>query len=67
MGKNAKLTTESVYSKVEDKNFGKNINNSPVWNDCYTADDLPVNFKGFVYKVAFDGTKPVQVMKMKKV
>lgn len=60
------LKHEIIYSSIEDKNIEKDINNSPIWQQCYHLDDLPEDFKGFEYKIAFDGLKPVQVLSAKK-
>ena len=60
------LKHETVYSSIEDKNIEKDIQHSPIWKQCYHPDDLPEDFEGYVYKIAFDGLKPVQVLSVKK-
>jgi len=55
-----------VYSSIEDKDIEKNLNDSPIWQQCYHKEDLPEGFSGFEYKIAFDGLKPVQVMDVKR-
>lgn len=66
MSKRETLKHESVYSSVEDKDIEKNLNDSPIWKDCHHKDDLPSGFKGYEYKIAFDGLTPVQVLGVKR-
>lgn len=58
---------ETVYSPVFDKDIQKNLQNSPVWKEAYKEDEIEkVNKQLYVYKIKFDGLKPIQVTKMNK-
>jgi len=65
------METVNVYSPVEDKKIKTDINNSPIWKKASTEEEYlgnprryPVWFK---YVFRFDGLKPVQLTKSKKV
>jgi len=66
-----KLNDVTVYSFVEDKDIKKDINNSPIWKSAIHEDEfVNVQIKDkplFQYKMKFDGLKPVQVSKIKKI
>ena len=66
MSKKIKLEDWKVYSSVEDKGISNNLSGSPIWANCDHAEEVPAGFSGFEYTVAFDGTVPVQVKKVKK-
>ena len=66
------METVEVYSPVEDKKIKSDINNSPIWNKkAYTEEEFMENPKRFPYwfkySFKFDGLKPVQVTKVKKI
>jgi len=65
------MKTEKVYSKIEDKNIKKSLNDSPIWKEAIHEDELAeVQEKGkplFEYSIKFEGTKPVQVTDIKKI
>ena len=62
------LITETIYSKIEDKDIQKDVVNSQIWKNCeHPLDVENKNLKGwFEYKIKFDGTTPVQCIKIKK-
>lgn len=64
------METVKVYSPVEDKKIKSNINESPIWKQAIHEDDVREEMdKGkplFEYTMKFDGLKPVQVTKVKK-
>lgn len=60
------MITEKVYSPIEDKNIKNNLQNSPIWKDCYKEDEEKPNKKMWVYSIKFNGLKPIQVTKVKK-
>lgn len=57
----AKLRTELIYSNIYDRNIAKNIEESPIWDKCYHKEDEESLNANYVYTIAFDGLKPVQV------
>lgn len=61
----------NVYSPVEDKKINSNLNDSPIWKNCFHETELADAQKKFaemyLYVIKFDGTKPIQVTNMKKV
>jgi len=65
------METVIVYSAVEDKKIKTDINNSPIWKKAYTEEEYLDNTRRypvwFKYTFKFDGTKPVQLTKMKKI
>jgi len=60
-----------VYSEVEDKNIAKNLQNSLIWKNAHHFDELTDAQKNygnmFEYTVKFDGLKPSQVTKVRKI
>lgn len=63
------MTTEVVISAVDYK--GKDAVNAPFWANCYhetdTIDPMIKQSKQFyAYYVKFDGLKPLQITKRKK-
>lgn len=72
MAKTTEKTTtdELIYSPVEDN--GKNIANSPIWKNAWHRDEITpeaVNkfHNWWEYAIRFDGLKPQQLLKVKKV
>lgn len=65
MGKQ-KLQIEKVYSNVYDPKIHSNISESPVWKQCYHETDLQKSTQQYVYTIAFNGLKPVQVTNLQK-
>lgn len=66
------MTTEKVYSPINDENISNDVFNSPIWKDCYTEDefintDITLREPWYVYTIKFEGTKPVQVTKIESV
>lgn len=62
----SKLKTEKVYTNILDENIDKNITSSSIWSECYhETDDEKYNTK-YVYEIAFNGLKPVQVKSRKE-
>ena len=63
------LTTETVYSKVEDKNIKTNVQKSKIWANCEHPDDVEdKDLTGwFQYQFKFDGLVPIQCIKIKKI
>jgi hypothetical protein len=62
------MITEVVFSPVFDKDIQKNINNSPIWKEAYKPDEITnVRKKLHEYHIKFDGLKPIQVTKLKKI
>ena len=60
------MTTEEVFSPIEDKGIKKNLNTSPIWKDCYKKDEQFPKVQMYRYVIKFDGLKPVQVLKVQK-
>jgi hypothetical protein len=66
------MKIETVYSQVEDKKIKSNIEGSPIWKSAIHPDELKdtklIKEKPlFEYTVKFDGLKPIQVTKIKKI
>jgi len=65
-----KLKDVTVYSPIEDKKIKSDISGSPMWKKSIHPDDLASEQKPgvplFEYSMKFDGTKPVQVTRVKK-
>ena len=55
-----------IYSKIEDKQIQKNINNSPIWKEANHADELDGTTDHFEYTIKFDGLTPIQVTNIRK-
>lgn len=59
-----------VYSPVEDKKIREDMNNSPIWKQCYHIDELTVaktkHAVLYEYSFKFEGTKPIQFTGIKK-
>ena len=61
------MTDETIYSKIYDKTIHQNLQNSEIWKDAHKEEELD-STEGFVkYSIRFDGLKPVQVLKIKKI
>jgi len=66
------MITEVIYSVIKD-DF-KNIDDSPVWKDCYREDEMCAeiynlypNENWYIYHIKFDNTKPIQLTKFKTI
>jgi hypothetical protein len=64
------MITQDVWSPVRDDNFSKNLNDSPVWKNCYHEEEVTHEVKAtspkwYVYSVKFEGVKPIMVTKVK--
>ena len=62
------MTIETVYSPIEDKDIRNNLQNSPIWKEAYKAEEIELfpNKQMYSYKIKFDGTKPIQVLKTER-
>ena len=65
------MITESVWSPIKDDSR-KDMNNSPIWKNCYREDEMTPAIKGkslvwYTYQVKFDGLTPIQCTKFKEV
>ena len=65
------MTTEIVMSPVKDENFKTHLEDSPVWKNCYHADEVTDEIrnkypKWFEYHVKFEGLKPFHLTKVKE-
>lgn len=64
------METEKVYSPVKDGKIKRNLNDSPIWKNCYKQDEVTSdvlkkhNNIFYIYSIKFDGLKPVQVTKV---
>jgi len=60
-----------VYSAIDDQKIKSDLNNSPIWKKAYTEEEYLQNPRlypiWFKYSFKFDGLKPVQLTKMKKI
>jgi len=67
MSEKIPMTTEKVYSPIFDKDIEKNVNGSPIWKTAHHPDEIG-EVKGPLteYIIKFDGLKPVQVKKFRK-
>lgn len=60
------MTDEKVYSTINDQDIRRNLNDSPIWKNCFHEDDLTHELKQkypnlVEYTIRFDGLKPIQV------
>lgn len=60
------MTTEKVYSPVEDQKIASKLLSSPIWANCYHSKDKLPDGVIWCYTIKFDGIKPVQVTKIEK-
>ena len=61
------MITEKVYSPIHDPKIRQNINDSPIWDECYHEDEIAeVNKPLYCYSIKFDGLTPIQVTKTTK-
>jgi hypothetical protein len=63
------MTTEVVVSPVKDENFKAHLNDSPVWKNCYHADEVTTEIrnkypKWFEYSIKFEGLVPFHLTKV---
>lgn len=61
------MTTEKVYSLIEDKNIKNNLNRSSIWKNCHHETDIKPKGRIICYTIKFDGLKPIQVLKVETV
>ena len=60
-------TIETIYSPVFDKDIQKNLEKSPIWGEAYKEDEIEnVKKQLYIYKIKFDGLKPIMCTKMNK-
>lgn len=61
------MITENVYSPILDEKIHENIDNSPIWKNCFHESEIG-NIKEplYCYSIKFDGLKPIQVTKIRK-
>ncbi|MFW6225962.1 MAG: hypothetical protein ACOC3V_03310 [bacterium] len=59
------MITEKIYSNILDKDIQKNLQESPMWGECYNNEDKPDDVK-YRYTVKFEGLTPVQVTKIEE-
>ena len=64
------MKVEKVYSPVNDPKIRTNLNDSPIWKNCYKKEEVTSdvlkkhNNVFYIYSVKFDGLTPVQVTKV---
>ena len=63
------MTTENIYSLIEDRNIQDNIKHSGIWNHAYTEEEYKkfrdeTSKKWFKYTIKFDGLVPTQCTKI---
>ena len=64
------MITENVYSPVFDSNIKKELNNSPIWKECYKEEELTNSLRNkglWCYTIKFDDTRPIQVTNVKSI
>ena len=61
------METFEVYSKILDENIKKDVVNSPIWKECYHPEEIDPDEDFYCYTIKFDGVKPVQCTKYKKI
>lgn len=64
------MITEKVFSPYEDRKISKDLNNSPIWKNCFKEEELTNEIKSkyqymFMYIIKFDGLTPMQVNRRK--
>ncbi len=65
-----KLVDEKVFSPIHDADIAKNIGGSPIWGNCFKAEELTKDVLDknpgmYEYRIKFHGTVPVQVTKIR--
>jgi hypothetical protein len=65
------MTTETVFSPVKDEKMNSHLNDSEVWKNAYHPDDMSDDIRKkypqwYMYKIKFDGLKPIQMTKIEK-
>jgi len=63
------MTNEIVLSTIENKR--KDIKDAPFWKNCYHKDEVTREMRNngkqwYEYHIKFDGLKPIQLTKTKK-
>lgn len=66
------MIIETVMSPVKDPDFKTNLKNSPVWKNCFRAEEVTDEVrrkypKWYEYHVKFENTTPIQCTKIKEV
>lgn len=62
------VKVETVYSPIFDKDIQKNLQNSPMWKEAYKEEEIEkINKQLYVYKIKFNGLKPIMCMKINKI
>ena len=57
----------NIYSQIYDPDINKHMDNSLIWKKCYAdGEDLPEGTV-YLYKIKFDGLKPIQLLDIKKI
>lgn len=55
-----------VYSPIFDKNIERDVNNSPIWKEAHTVEEIVGMKKPLTeYTIFFEGLKPIQVTNIK--
>jgi hypothetical protein len=61
------MITEKIYSPINDQKIRQNLQNSPIWNECYHEDEIAdINKQLYCYSIKFEGLLPIQVTKITK-
>ena len=66
------MKTEIVLSPVKDDSFKSNLNDSPVWKNCYHVNEVTNEIrdkypKWYEYHIKFEGLKPLHLTKVKEI
>lgn len=61
------MIKEKVYSPIHDEKIRQNINESPIWDECYHEDEIKdIDKPLYCYSMKFEGLTPIQVTKITK-
>jgi len=61
------MKLEKVYSPIHDLNIQENLQDSPIWKDCYKIEEDFPNKPIWEYSIKFDGLKPIQVTNISRI
>jgi len=66
------MITETIYSPIKDEKMNSHLNDSEVWKNAYHPEEVTKEVKKkypqwYMYKVKFDGVKPIQMTKFQKI
>jgi len=62
------METITVISPIFDKDISQHLNTSPIWSEAYHPDEeLPKDKRLVIYRIKFDGLKPIQVLQTKHI